>query len=113
MRRTVAESTDIKSSLGLWLRQAGYSTGALAQAMRDGAPHAEEIAKRSSRSTQCCFLRDCTKLSHVNHFGTIDGSCKHTFAARGKIRRRDLEQEDGIWSKWKIAIGLSFTHCDF
>jgi hypothetical protein len=52
MRRTVAESTDMGFPLGLWLKRAGYSTVALAQAMRDGAPHAEEIAKRSSRSTQ-------------------------------------------------------------
>jgi hypothetical protein len=38
MRRTVAESTGMSSPLGFWLRQAGYSTGAVAQAMRDSAP---------------------------------------------------------------------------
>src|SRR5580700_1843242 len=48
MRRTVAESTDIKSPLGLGVKQAGYSTGALAQAMRDGEPHAERKEARSS-----------------------------------------------------------------
>jgi hypothetical protein len=38
MRRTVAESTDIKSPLGLGVKRARYSTAALAQAMRTGEP---------------------------------------------------------------------------
>jgi hypothetical protein len=49
--------------------------------MRGSEPHAEEIAKRSSRSTQRWFLRYRTKMFRMKHFGTIDGLAKHTFGA--------------------------------
>ncbi|MGH6820778.1 MAG: hypothetical protein ACREDU_07960, partial [Methylocella sp.] len=42
----------MNSPLGLWLTQAGYSTGALAQAMRDGEPHAERKEARGSIASE-------------------------------------------------------------
>jgi hypothetical protein len=80
----------MNSPLGLRLKQAGYSTGALAQAMRDGEPN---------NGTK--FLRNRTKMFHVKHFGTIDGLRKHTFVVRGQVRNGHLPQG-------KNAIGFKF-----
>jgi Protein of unknown function (DUF2924) len=61
----------------------GYSTGGLAQAMRNGGP---KLCKEISPNR--------TKVFHVKRFGTIDGLRERTFAKRGQIRNGDLAQAE-------------------
>jgi hypothetical protein len=68
MRRTVAESTDMGSPLGFWLKQVGYSTAALAQAMRSGAP------------------KFWYEISAQTHFRKAWQDTKMGFGASGKLR---------------------------
>ena len=53
-------------------------------------------ASNAGRRAKLCtkISPDRTKMFHVKHFGTIDGLCKRTFAARGKIRNGDLAQAE-------------------